>query len=261
MRALLDAPSALGPRTPEELHSYVADVTGNSIPTTSVCAEHDPPFDFFSSVYFGRTRNALAVAPRAGAKTWALGMIGAMRARFHAGTHVVIAGSIEAQAIACYEHVRDYLRLDPHPVDTSLRSITKWPNGSTLRTLTGSESSVRGPRGQIVLLDEIDDWDPRVLSTAMGMRADRDGVLSQVVCASTRQHAHGPVAQLEAEIKTAIANGYEPSFDKWIWCLKDCMKPVENCMNGCSCQRIAKGKNYDGSVRTFDQICAGVLRP
>jgi hypothetical protein len=257
MKPLLAGPSIDGPRTPDELHQYIAEVTGNSIPRVSVCSNHEAPFDFASAIYFGTSRNALGIAPRAGAKTWKLGTLAAMRCRFTPNLHAVVAGSIEAQANACYEHVREYLRLDPHEVDTSLRSITRWANGSTLKTLTGSESSVRGPRGQLVLLDELDDWDPRVLSVAMGMRADRYGIESQVIAASTRQHAHGPVAAIEAEVKSDIANGYEPGWDIWQWCLKETMAPVENCGDGCGCDRIAKGKKFDGSVRTFEDICLG----
>jgi hypothetical protein len=98
MRALLDTPGADGPQTPDELHLYIEQVTGNAIPRVSVCSNHAAPFDFASAVYFGTVRNALGIAPRAGAKTWKLGTLAAMRCRFVPGTHAIVVGSIEPQA-------------------------------------------------------------------------------------------------------------------------------------------------------------------
>ena len=259
MRALLEGIEGdRGPRDDDELHAYIAEVTGNSIPRRSVCPNHGAPFDWFADVYFSRVRNSLAVAPRSGAKTWSVAILAALRCRFVPNTQAIVVGSIQPQSDACYEHVRDLLRMDPHDgVDVSLRSITRWENGSTLRTLTGSESSVRGPRATLAVLDEVDDWDPRILSVALGMRADRAGIESQVVAASTRQHAHGPVAAIETEVKSDIALGYEPGWSLYQWCLRETMAPVANCGNGCNCATVVKGKHHDNKPRTFEDICLG----
>jgi hypothetical protein len=250
------------PTNDDELHALIVERTGKSIPRRAVCPHHDAPFSWIADVYFARTAAALVLAPRGGAKTFCLGLWLWLRCRAVPKLKGLVVGAIQQQAEECLGHVKDFVHDDADndaDAETYKTKVT-FPNRSELRIVSGSESSVRGPRPVLVGLDEIDDMNPRVLQTALLMASDQNGIVSQNVLVSTKQHAHGNMQNIEDEIVARVAAGDEPPYTFYSYCLLDCMAPVPNCGDGCGCERVKKGRNEDGSDRTFAQVCAGRLK-
>jgi hypothetical protein len=250
------------PRDDDELHALIHERTGKSIPRRAVCPHHDAPFTWLADVYFGRTTAALVLAPRGGAKTFCLGLWLWLRCRAVPRLKALVVGAIAQQAEECLGHVKDFVHDDESgDADAeSYKTRVTFGNRSELRIVSGSESSVRGPRPCLVGLDEIDDMNSRVLQTALLMASDQNGVVSQNVLVSTKQHAHGNMQNLEDEISSRVAAGDDPPYTFYSYCLLDCMAAVPNCGDGCGCEKVKKGRNEDGSDRTFAQVCGGRLR-
>jgi hypothetical protein len=248
------SPDDSGPQTDDELHAYIEEQFGIDIPRTAVCADHCAPFDAFADLYFERVRSALWLAPRGGAKS-ALGALWNMlSSKFRARCEGLIAGAIEQQSRRCYEHLRAFIRNGEEKVDTSLKSITTWRNGSQVEIVTGSEASVRGPHPQHVHLDEVDMMDDQVRKTALLMSRSSGDIVAQDLLTSTRQFAHGPMQRLIDEIEEAKRLGNEPPFDLYSWCIYECAANQPGCGETCNCSRVVK------AGRSFADVCGGKLK-
>ena len=266
-----------GPQTDDELHAWIKANLGVDVPRVSVCDGHCSPFDFIADVYFGRTRNAIAVANRDGGKTFGAAIVHYLRGRFTPGSESCTVGAVEQQAKRAYAHLQKFLDKPTSEglVDERKRTQqeTRWKNGSKIEILPGTVNSVNGPHPQLVHADEVELMDPDVfeeslMMPATGFTPNGTEVPAQYIITSTRKRAHGQMAKLVKEVTDAISKGMEPPWDLRIWCIYESAKSVPNCQvafpdtpetERCPCDRIANGAWDDGTPRTMMSCCKGRL--
>src|SRR5580765_6789405 len=58
-----------GPKTDDELHTWILKNLKMNIPRVAVCEGHQAPFSFIADLYFERVTAAVAMANRGGSKT------------------------------------------------------------------------------------------------------------------------------------------------------------------------------------------------
>ena len=84
-------------------------------------------------------------------------------------------------------------------------------NGSEVSILAASATSVRGPHVPSLKLDEVDEIDPEIRESAMGMAMEVRGCRSSVLMTSTWHRVAGPMAEL-------IDKGREGAFPVDTYC-------------------------------------------
>src|SRR5262249_27649994 len=77
-----------------------------------------------------------------------------------------------------------------------LKDEVQYHNGSALPLLAPSATSVRGPHVPSLKLDEVDEIDPDIRESAMGMAMEIRGYRSSVLMTSTWHRVGGPMAEL-----------------------------------------------------------------
>lgn len=201
------------PKTRKALWGFIAHHFGVRLPWKVFTPGHSSPFDFVADAFFGHTarlnppksdRNMVAWACRSGGKTLAASLIAALLFRFprwdgRAVADVqgrVLSGSAD-QAQNMYRYwarwcttvLRDLLIGEPLAGKTRLR------NGE-LSILPASQRSVRGPKIQLLVRDEIDEIDPELWAASGGMLASRGGLRARTLDLSTWHRVGGPMGRL-----------------------------------------------------------------
>lgn len=258
-----------GPQTDDELWEWIHDTLGYNVPRVSVCNDHVSPFRFLADVYFERTAAAVAIANRGGSKTFLSALLMLLFSKFKKGCESACVGAVEHQALRCYRHFQELMKLDggvghidDHPdiVGHSNQRETNLRNGSKNEVLVGTMPGVNGPHPQKLGTDEVELMDPAVYDESRNMTQSKNGIMAQDWIISTRKRAHGPMQSIVDEINDATNKGMTPPYDLYLWCVFESAATVANCQNGCGCDKVAKGEWDDGSPRTFDQICGGRLK-
>lgn len=279
--ALLKKPAIAGPQTDDELHAWIKDNLGLSVPRVSVCPDHQAPFDFLADVYFERVTSAIAVANRGGSKTMISAILHLLNSLFKPGCESAQVGAVEQQAQRAYTNLKLLLKrhgkvenYEDHPeLQRSVQRETSFKNGSILEILIGTPQGVNGPHPQKVGTDEAELMDMEVFQESRNMSQSKlteDG--SQVIIkaqdwiTSTRKRAHGMMQKLLDENIEAERAGADPPYTVYTWCVFESAAPVPNCQvanpgsdSPCSCDRVVKGAWDDGSPRRFSDICKGRL--
>jgi len=219
------------PQTDEELWWWVYATWGVRIPRQRVCVEqgHCAPFDAFAEAFFARSSVNIWKASRGfGGKTQLLSILG-MSELVALGAFVTILGGSGAQSQRVHETMteawdfkgapRGLLTKDPTKFDTSL------VNGGKARTLMASTKSVRGPHPQRMRLDEIDEMEMNVLTSAQGqpmMKKNKNGEMldTNTVMSSTHQYPDGTMTEI---LKRAKESGW-PVFH---WCFRESANPID----------------------------------
>lgn len=260
-----------GPRTPEELHSWILKNFGIDIPQNSVCDDHDAPFDFIKACFFGETNGAVVVANRSGSKTHSVAILHVLFGKFKAGIELCTIGAIEIQAKRAYDHVKKLLQtLDDDSIASSTITETTWKNGSKLEVLPGTMAAVNGPHPQVNHFDEVDLADPKVFDESRNMSNSKkiNGKLLKAldIITSTRKKGNGLMQSIVDEIQSAIKDNLTPPYDLFVWCIFETAEKMDNCRQAypdlpdcdkCSCNTVVKGKWDDGSPRTLESVCKG----
>jgi hypothetical protein len=211
------------PQTDNELWWWVYATWGVKIPRHAVCSGHVAPFHAFADAFFARAPVCIWKASRGfGGKTNLLSILG-MSELVALGAFVTILGGSGAQSQRVHETMteawlyegapREMLVKDPTKFDTWLR------NGGKARTLMASTKSVRGPHPQRMRLDEIDEMEMNVLTSAQGQpmrKKNKAGVLldTNTVMSSTHQYPDGTMTKI---LKRAKENNW-PVYQ---WCYKE----------------------------------------
>jgi len=268
-----DAPEK-GPQTNEELHAWIKNNLGMSIPTTSVCEGHVAPFDFVADIYFERTSSALAMANRGGGKTENSAILHLLNSLFRPGCESGTVGALLLQANRAYDVFKSIVKIhghvsneEDHPdIVRSIQDITEFKNGSEVRIIPGTVAAVNGPHWQKFHTDELDLMDGKVFQESRQIPMSKPGIKKTQWITSTRKSATGPMQKLINSIQDAIKEGHRPPYKLYTWCIKETAQNVPNCRianpdlpekQKCQCHTVAKGKWDDGTPRTFDQICQG----
>ena len=105
---------------------------------------------------------------------------------------------------------------DRYLIAEPIKSSTKWKNGSEVQVLTASTKSTRGPHPQTLMMDEIDEMDHEVYSSALSQPQSKHGIPMMLGRLSTN-HRFGGVMD-EALIKAA-----ENNVPIYRWCIWECL--------------------------------------
>jgi len=272
--ALLKKPVINGPKTDDELHSWIIDKLGIDVPRVSVCPGHDAPFKFLSDIYFERVTTAIGIGNRGGSKTMISAILHLLNSLFHEGCESAQVGAVEPQARRAYTNMKLLLknhgRVDhfmKHPMLVrSVERETEFNNGSKVEVLIGTPEGVNGPHPNKVAADEVELMDENAFQESRNMSQSKNGILAQDWITSTRKTAHGPMQKLLDENIEAERAGADPPYSVYTWCIFETAAKVPNCQvanpgcdSPCPCDRVVKGSWDDGSPRRFTDICKGRL--
>jgi hypothetical protein len=121
-------------------------------------------------------------------------------------------------------------RSDADTIARLLKNEVHYHNGSEVSILAASPTSVRGPHVPSLKLDEVDEIDPDIRESAMGMAMDIRGCRSSVLMTSTWHRVAGPMAEL-------IDRGREGAFPVDTFCV---FEVLERCPEERSGARLEK---------------------
>ena len=214
------------PQDDDELHLFVQAVWGFRIPRTAVCPGHSAPFDAFAEAFFARSPVTVWKASRGfGGKTMQLALL-CLTEALCLGCGVTILGGSGAQSINAHRSTDSAWQAPNAPRETLTKSTTfdtQLSNGAWIRSLTASETSVRGPHPLRLRLDEIDEMDLQILQSAQGQPM-RDRLKphldTQTVMSSTHQY---PDKTMTAILKRAKENDW-PVHE---WCYRESSNPKD----------------------------------
>ena len=186
-----------------ELRDWVFAFTGVRIPVEPVCKGHSAPFEMFASQVLERPSLALWHGPRGSGKSFLSALDTHLASRFNPGHETHVLGGSRAQSEQIYRALRATAMEGRGPLggdDASIRRLLKtharYVNGSRVAILSPSPTSVRGPHVASLKLDEVDEIDPDIRESALGMAMDLRGVKASVLMTSTWHRPAGPMAAL-----------------------------------------------------------------
>lgn len=151
------------PMTDDELHTWIKAELGINIPREAVCENHNSPFSFVADFFFERENSGIVVANRGGSKTFGVAILHYLNGKFKAGIEGFTFGATEAQSKRAYAHLKDLIRKKgDDEIESSLESMTRWKNGSSVEIVPGTIRAVNGPHPQVVHADEVELMDEDV---------------------------------------------------------------------------------------------------
>lgn len=262
-----------GPQDDDELHALIVEKFDLNIPRVAVCTDlgHKAPFEFLADLYFERSLTAFAMANRGGAKTFIAALWLWLCATFRPGTEGASVAT-EQQTMRAYEHLKKIICMDgdvanesKHPdIESSVMRKTIWQNKSLYEIIIATLKGTSGPHPHKVHTDEVEWIDPPVFENSRNMSATSRGILAQDVLTSTRYRAHGLVQAIWGECDDAIGKGFKPPYDRYTWCLFECIENQPNCQvanpdspTPCECDKVVKGQWESDEPRRFSDYCQG----
>ncbi|MCP4712237.1 MAG: hypothetical protein GY869_26745 [Planctomycetes bacterium] len=204
------------------LKQFIKVTWGVTIPDTQVCPNHSTPWQAFCDAYFARSSVSVWKASRGfGGKSYLLALLGLTEAVTLAADVNILGGSgQQSDNVLSYNVEHWGRRSAPRHLLVGKPGTHKitLTTGNFIKSLTASQTSVRGPHPQKLRLDEIDEMPLPIFDAAMGQPMDktRDGILipSQTVASSTHQYANGTMTEI---LRRAKDKGW-PVFE---WCYKE----------------------------------------
>jgi hypothetical protein len=243
------------PETDDELWEWVKLVWDFEIPRVSVCPDHCAPFDAFADAYFARSSVAIWKASRGlGGKSTLLGILSLTEA-VTLGAQITVLGGSAAQSQRVHEVTKEAWFSEWAP-STLLKGdptqfVTNLTNGSWIRALMASQTSVRGPHPQRLRLDEIDEMDLPILEAAQGQpmetsHKNEDGDLeldipAHTVMSSTHQYP-------DKTMTTMIRRAGEKGWPLFTWCYRENLETG----GGWLTQRAVDKKRNEVSTAMWD---------
>ena len=222
------------PRTPAELHAWLAKHLELVVPTSPLIDGHSAPFDYLCHAYFDGAPPTEAALPqlragspdcvvwanRGGGKTFLAAVATLLDLVFKPTIEVrVLAGSLD-QAKRMYAHLRALFEQPPFDELIEGRVTEKrlaLTNGSNVELLAQSQRSVRGTRVQKLRCDEVELFDPEVWEAAqLVTRSKQCGevwVPGAIECLSTMHVPHGLMWRLVRAADTKL--GADRALFRW----------------------------------------------
>lgn len=202
---------------------------GYRIPRHKVCPGHVAPFDAFAEAYFARKPAAIWKASRGlGGKSRTLAILGLTEGAL-LGCEVTILGGSSAQSANVHDATKEAWGWHSSPRHLLARPPTSFDtnmtNGGHLRTLTASQTSVRGPHPPRLRMDEIDEMEQAILDAALGQPMEQMNYLGQMVptqtvMSSTHQYP-------DKTMSTMLKRAAEQGFPVHEWCYKETSNPTD----------------------------------
>lgn len=225
------------PQTDEELYWLVQAMWGTRIPRTKVCPDHVAPFTAFADAYFGRNSldptspvNSISLwhgSRGLSGKSFMLSILGLTKT-FLRGCDANLLGGSLAQSANIHEHMRHAMEFRNAPqymVADNTGTKVKLTNGAKIRPLTASQRTVRGPHPALLLLDEIDEMDIKILDGALGQPMPQKNYLDEIVMpytvmCSTWQNPQGTFTEIKKRCD-------EMGIPQYAWCYRESANPVD----------------------------------
>lgn len=210
------------PSTDRELLDLTEYYLGVRIPNKACCSGHSAPAKAFCDAYFARTPFSIWKAARGlGGKSFMLAALAWMESVTLRASVTILGGSGH-QSANVHEYLRSFWLRQTAPAE-ALKDDTTAANarliwGNTVRALTASQTSVRGPHPHRVRMDEVDEMEWGICSAARGQAMSRDDIPANTVFSSTHQNADGTLTKLLIEAAEKGMPVYE-------WCYKETMAP------------------------------------
>ncbi len=202
-----------------ELKLFVEKAFGVYIPDTQVCPNHTTPWRAFSDAYFARYPITVWKASRGlGGKSFLLALLGLVEADTLKASVSILGGSGE-QSANVLKYCTEFWNFENAPRDlltSDIQRETRLAWGNTIKALTASQTSVRGPHRPRLRLDEIDEMSIKIFDAAMGqtMAVVEDGEIvipAQTVASSTHQYADGTMTEV-------LKRAAEKDWPVYEWC-------------------------------------------
>jgi hypothetical protein len=229
VRQAIEAARHVRPKTPSQLWNWVRTYLGITIPVHAVCAGHTSLFDLFARQFLERPSLALWHGPRGSGKSFLSAIETHLNSRFYARHSTRILGGSLSQSEQIYEALQEAVRdgrgtyaSDADTLDRLLKSEVVYQNGSNVSLLAASSTSVRGPHVPSLKLDEVDEIEPDIRESAMGMAMEKHGYRSSVLMTSTWHRVAGPMAEL-------MERGHNGAFPVDTFCVFEALErcPIE----------------------------------
>lgn len=197
---------------------------GLQIPAVSVCPGHSSPWAAFVDAYYAVTPVVVWKASRGfGGKSFLLSLLGDVTALSLNAEVNLLGGSGQQskrvlEAISNLHTKRNYPR---YRIIDEQTHLTRFQGGASLQALMASQTSVRGPHPQRLLLDEVDEMDRDIFDAAMGQPMSKGACIAGVTASSTHQHADGTMTEI---LRRAATNGWKVHE----WCYRETQQTEAN---------------------------------
>ena len=216
-----------GPQTPSELWHCVKILFGIEIPYTTTDPNFDPPFKWFSDVYFRKVSYSAAVASRGGGKTLLAGVLNYLWSIYHPKHNSRHAAATREQSDVISTYLRDFAD-DPVLGDKVVKnrvhtSQARFKNASYWKIVTGSARGVSGQHPSTLTLDEIEFWNVEAIEQSFRVPMERNGLGKVWSAFSTRQRSFGAMNWL-------IDNAEERGIKVYKWSVFEVMSPCQTCV-------------------------------
>lgn len=220
-----------GPYRNSWLHWWVKTYLGVHIPNQKVCPDHDAPFTAFSDAFFGRGDAFVCHGSRLfGGKTFLSAVLGLTRAIL-LGAEVNILGGSEKQAKTMQRYMKntheqsrgmfwEARRAPKHMIIKMTETFIKLSNGGSLQALPASEKATRGEHGTDLYVDEADECEWDVFTSALGQTYEGSrGIPPLTFITSTWQNAEGTMTQLFDMVEEKNREGND--WRVYSWCYRE----------------------------------------
>lgn len=183
------------PKKEAGLRRLLSDYAHIVIPRQPVCAGHQAPWEFFQKAILERPPLMLVLGPRGGGKSFLSALETHLVSRLVPGHSTRFLGGSLAQSQQAYAAISGLARSDSG-IERLSQTAIRYANGSEIRMLAASPTSVRGPHVPSLKLDEVDEIDPECRDAALGMCMNQRGMNASVLMTSTWHRVGGPMAAL-----------------------------------------------------------------
>ncbi len=232
-----------GLKTDADVHMLLAALGDPVVGTKHICdnKDHQPVFRVFSDVIRGLVLDYLLWANRAGSKTYLFGGLITWYKSCHLPLYETrILGGAEGQSKLAYKAMNDFWRISglksEYLKHRSLISRSEWKNGSEVEILAASQTAVRGPHPQSLLLDEVDEIDWEIYQAALSQPLSKHGHPASLGIFSTNHNLDGTMGKVLEIAET------DDSWRVYKYCI---WETLESC------------KDYNCSTCPISSICPG----
>jgi len=215
----------VGFNSPRKLAAFIYyTYDGLILPSVRVCPNHSTPLEAFLHAFYATTPVVVWKASRGfGGKSFLLSLLGDVLA-LALGAEVNLLGGSGQQSKRVLEAITTLHAKQNYPrgrlIDEQTHA-TLYQGGARLQALTASQTSVRGPHPQRLLLDEVDEMDLGIFDAALGQPMSKGSIASGIVASSTHQNADGTMTEV-------LKRAGQRKWRTFEWCYRETVRTPTN---------------------------------